>query len=152
MIAVLQRVIEASVEVNGTETARIGRGILVLLGVAAGDTEKEAAHLAKKTREFRMFEDANNRMNLSVSEIGGEILVVSQFTLLADGSKGRRPSFDAAAAPEIANRLYEFFISELRNAGTPVKGGVFGAEMKVRLINDGPVTFVFERGPEASEK
>ncbi len=147
MIAVLQRVSEAGVSVEGREIARISAGIVVLLGVAKDDTEAEAVWLANKTAGFRMFEDDAGRMNMSVCDMGGEALVISQFTLLADGKKGRRPSFGRAADPEEAERLYEFFIGELASAGVPVKSGSFGAKMEVSLVNDGPVTFVLSRNP-----
>jgi D-tyrosyl-tRNA(Tyr) deacylase len=151
MIVVLQRVKEAAVYAGAKEVSRIGRGILVLLGVAKGDTGAEAVYLAKKTREFRMFDDADDRMNLCVADVKGEVLVVSQFTLLADGRKGRRPSFDKAAHPDEAERLYEIFLQELRNAGVSVFGGEFGAEMEVSLVNDGPVTFTFSRESEKAQ-
>lgn len=144
MIAVLQRVNAASVTVEGKEVSRIGEGVLVLLGVAKDDGPEDAAYLARKTGEFRIFEDQKGKMNLSLLDVGGEALAVSQFTLLADGSKGRRPSFDLAAPPENANDLYELYIKELENSGVPVKGGVFGAHMHVEIHNNGPVTFVLK--------
>jgi D-tyrosyl-tRNA(Tyr) deacylase len=145
--AVIQRVLEASVKVDGYLAGSIGKGILVLLGVEKGDMERDAAWLAEKIANLRIFEDDAGKMNRSVKDIGGEILAVSQFTLAGNCAKGRRPSFDSAAAPEEANRLYEFFIAACRNMGTPVATGVFQADMKVSLVNDGPVTFILE-GPK----
>ena len=145
MRAVIQRVRSAAVTVEGREVARIGGGLLVLLGVAAGDGEREAAYLARKTAEMRVFADGRGRMNLSAADAGGEILVVPQFTLLADLSQGRRPSFAAAAAPDEGEKLYLRFVEEVsRRAGVPVRVGVFGAMMLVALENDGPVTFILD--------
>lgn len=144
MKAVIQRVLEASVKVDGSVVGSIGEGILVLLGVEEGDVERDAAWLAEKITNLRIFEDDAGKMNRSVKNIGGEILGVSQFTLAGNCAKGRRPSFDSAAAPEEANRLYEFFIDACRNMGIPVSTGVFQADMKVSLVNDGPVTFILE--------
>jgi D-tyrosyl-tRNA(Tyr) deacylase len=138
--AVVQRVSSARVEVDGEATGSIGRGLLVLLGVGQGDTEKQAAWLAEKTASLRIFEDDAGKMNLSVQDIGGSILVVSQFTLYGDCRKGRRPSFTDAAPPDLADRLYQFFVSHLRALGVPVETGVFQAKMEVHLVNDGPVT------------
>lgn len=143
MKAVIQRVTRASVTVEGRITGEIKNGFLVLLGVMDGDTEDEMKLLAKKVSEIRIFEDENGKMNLSLDKIGGEVLVVSQFTLCADLSHGRRPSFINSAPPAIANELYEKFCEELRNLGvSKVAQGVFGAEMAVALLNDGPVTIV----------
>ena len=143
MKAVIQRVTRASVTVEGRITGEIKNGFLVLLGVMDGDTEDEMKLLAKKVSEIRIFEDENGKMNLSLDKIGGEVLVVSQFTLCADLSHGRRPSFINSAPPAIANELYEKFCEELRNLGvSKVAQGVFGAEMAVELLNDGPVTIV----------
>lgn len=143
MKAVIQRVTRASVTVEGNITGEIKNGFLVLLGVMDGDTEEEMKLLAKKVFEIRIFEDENGKMNLSLDKIGGEVLVVSQFTLCADLSHGRRPSFINSAPPAIANELYEKFCEELRNLGvSKVAQGVFGAEMAVELLNDGPVTIV----------
>ena len=143
MKAVIQRVKRASVTVDGKVTGEIGNGFLVLLGVMDGDTEEEMKLLAKKIFEIRIFEDENGKMNLSLDKIGGEVLVVSQFTLCADLSHGRRPSFINSAPPAIANELYEKFCEELRSLGvSKVAQGVFGAEMAVELLNDGPVTIV----------
>ncbi len=140
MKALLQRVSEASVEVEGSVVGAIGGGLLVLLGVETGDGPAAADRLARKVAALRIFEDAAGKMNRSVGDVGGGLLVVSQFTLLADVRKGNRPSFTAAAAPELAERLYEHFCARLQAAGLPVATGRFGARMAVRLINDGPVT------------
>ena len=140
MKAVLQRVSEAGVEIEGRTVAAIGRGLLVLLGIEAGDRAAAADLLARKTAALRIFEDDARKMNRSVAEVGGSLLVVSQFTLLADMRKGNRPSFIAAALPELAEPLYEHFCASLRAQGLPVATGRFGARMAVRLVNDGPVT------------
>ncbi len=143
MKAVIQRVSEAKVTVDGEITGQIGKGFLVLLGVMNEDTEKEMELLARKVSEIRIFTDENDKMNLSLSQVDGEVLVVSQFTLCADIKKGRRPSFTPSAPPEKANRLYEMFCDELlKNGIRNVEKGVFGADMKVSLLNDGPVTIV----------
>jgi D-tyrosyl-tRNA(Tyr) deacylase len=144
MRAVLQRVSEARVTVGNETVGAIGRGLLVLLGVEQGDGEQDAAQLAKKTAELRLFEDREGKMNLSVEETGGEVLVVSQFTLAADCRKGRRPGFSRAAAPETANALYEHYVALLRGRGLPVATGRFQAMMQVALVNDGPVTFLLD--------
>ena len=144
MRAVLQRVTRASVEVDGAEVGRIDRGWLVLLGVARGDTDADADHLAEKVVGLRAFEDERGKMNLSVIEVGGGVLVVSQFTLLGDCRKGRRPSFDAAAEPGEAERLYRRFVDRVAAAGVPVATGVFRAMMRVELVNDGPVTLLLD--------
>ena len=141
----LQRVSEGSVSVDGTEAGRIGRGLVLLVGVGPGDTEEEARWLAKKTASLRIFEDAKGKMNLSLQDVGGEALVVSQFTLYADTQRGRRPSFVGAARPEDAEPLVDFFAEELRGLGIPVGTGVFGAHMHVEINNDGPVTIMLER-------
>jgi len=141
---VIQRVGTARVEVGAKTVGRIGKGILVLLGVEKGDREGDAAWLAEKIANLRIFEDGQGKMNLSVREIGGQLLAVSQFTLAGNCAKGRRPSFDSAAPPEEANRLYEFFVEKLRELGLPVETGVFQAMMQVSLVNDGPVTFILE--------
>jgi D-tyrosyl-tRNA(Tyr) deacylase len=144
MRAVVQRVSESSVAVGPEVVGRIGRGLLVLLGVAKTDTEKESDYLAEKIVNLRIFEDEGGRLNRSLIEVGGEMLVVSQFTLLADCRKGRRPSFTAAAEPDQANRLYEHFVERTAAAGVPVKTGRFRALMQVALVNDGPVTLIIE--------
>lgn len=144
MRAVLQRVRSARVEVAGEVVGEIGGGLLVLLGVAQGDQAAQARALAKKTAELRIFEDAEGKMNLSVQDIGGAVLAVSQFTLLADCRKGRRPGFSAAAAPEVANRLYQEYVTALRAGGLTVATGIFQAEMQVHLVNDGPVTLLLD--------
>ena len=137
--ALVQRVTEASVTVGGEEVARIGRGLLVLLGVRRGDDEASADRIATKLLALRVFEDAEGKMNLSVRDVGGEVLVVSQFTLHGDARKGNRPSFVDAAPPEEAEPLYERV-----RAATGADGGVFGARMAVALVNDGPVTLLLE--------
>jgi D-tyrosyl-tRNA(Tyr) deacylase len=142
--AVIQRVSSAKVEVGGETVGVIGRGILVLLGVEKGDGERDAGWLAEKIVNLRIFEDQAGKMNLSVQEIVGELLVVSQFTLAGNCAKGRRPSFDSAATPAEANRLYEYFVERLRVMGLKVATGVFQAMMQVSLVNDGPVTFILE--------
>jgi D-tyrosyl-tRNA(Tyr) deacylase len=144
MRAVLQRVSRASVEVDTSAVGRIERGWLILLGVAHQDSQADAEWLAEKVLNLRGFEDDQGKMNLSVIDVGGGILVVSQFTLLADCRTGRRPSFTAAAKPAIAEELYLFFTELLKRSGLTVATGVFGAMMKVELINDGPVTFVLD--------
>lgn len=144
MKAVLQRVKCASVAVDGETVGECGGGLLVLLGVADGDTEEDARLLAAKILKLRIFCDDNGKMNLSLLDVGGEMLVVSQFTLLADYSHGNRPDFFGSAKPDEANRLYEYFVSlvgaDLGHVGT----GIFGADMKVSLVNDGPVTIVMD--------
>lgn len=144
MRIVLQRVSQARVEVDGAVTGAIGRGLLLLLGVGAGDTEKDADYLVGKTLSFRIFSDEAGKMNRSVNEVGGAILVVSQFTLYGDLRKGRRPSFDRAAPPESARALYEYFVAQLRATGITVATGVFQAEMQVHLTNEGPSTFIYD--------
>jgi D-aminoacyl-tRNA deacylase len=144
MRAVLQRVSQAEVRVADRVIGKIGRGFVVLLGVAKDDTEKDAAFLADKTLGLRVFADAEGKMNLALRQVGGELLVISQFTLLADTESGRRPSFIRAAAPAEAKLLYEHFLSLVRNDGVKVETGEFGASMAVSLINEGPVTIVLE--------
>jgi len=144
MRAVVQRVSESSVAVGPEVVGRIGRGLLVLLGVAKTDTEKECDYLAEKIVNLRIFEDEGGKLNRSLMEVGGEMLVVSQFTLLADCRKGRRPSFTAAAEPELAARLYEHFVRQTAKLGIPVQTGRFQALMAVSLVNDGPVTLIIE--------
>lgn len=144
MRAVLQRVSSAEVSVEGRSVGRIGRGFVVLLGVARGDTEDDAAFIADRTVGLRVFADPEGKMNLALDKVGGELLVISQFTLLAETSAGRRPSFINAAPPEEAERLYQHFLSLTRNAGVKVETGSFGATMAVALVNDGPVTIVLD--------
>jgi len=144
MRAVLQRVSRAKVTVDGEVTGEIGKGILVLLGVSRGDSEKEAVYLVEKTLNLRIFEDENDKMNLSLLDVAGELLVVSQFTLYGDARKGRRPSFIEAAAPVRANKLYEYFVSEARKQLKKVETGRFQAMMDVELVNDGPVTILLD--------
>ena len=144
MRAVIQRVTEASVTVDGKVTGAIGSGLLVLLGVGHADTEATAQALAAKIVKLRIFSDAEGKMNLSVEDVAGGVLVVSQFTLLADTRKGNRPSFTDAAPPEAGNRLYEEFCRAVAALGLPVAQGIFGAHMDVRLTNDGPVTIVMD--------
>ena len=145
MRAVVQRVSRASVLVEGSERAEIGAGLLVLLGVAGGDVEDDARRLAGKVARLRVFENEDGRFDRSLLDTGGAALVVSQFTLLADTTKGNRPSFTAAAEPDRAEALYDHFCAALREEGVPVEQGVFGARMEVELVNDGPVTVVLER-------
>lgn len=150
MRVVLQRVSRASVTVGGQSAGQIGLGILVLLGVHQDDTRAEAELLAEKCSDLRIFQDTEGKMNLSVKEMGGAALVVSQFTLYGDCLKGRRPNFMAAAAPPKATELYEYFVACLRKYLPEVQTGVFGAMMQVELVNDGPVTIILDRDPEAS--
>jgi len=144
MKAVIQRVSRASVTVDGRLISHIGTGLLVLLGVEEGDTQEKAVMMAKKTAALRIFRDENDKMNLSVRDCAGEAIVVSQFTLCADTRKGNRPSFIGAAAPEIAAPLVDLFAEEMREQGIPTQQGIFGADMKVELLNDGPVTILLE--------
>ena len=144
MRAVVQRVSRASVSVSGEEISRVERGLLVLLGVADEDTDTDAQWMAAKLAGLRIFPDDEGKMNRSVTEISGEVLIVSQFTLLGDAKKGTRPSFAHAARPEEGERLYELTLKLLRDTGLPVQGGRFGAMMDVELINDGPVTILLD--------
>ncbi len=150
MRAVIQRVKEANVTISDRKVSEVGVGLLVLLGVAEGDTEEQARWLAKKVADLRIFPDKDaspeprRGMNLSVRDVGGDVLVVSQFTLLADASRGQRPSFITAAPPEAAEELYNLFVEKLEELGVPVKKGEFGAHMQVSLVNDGPVTIVLD--------
>ena len=147
MRAVVQRVTRASVTVDEDLVGAIGPGLLVLLGAARGDTPAEALWLAHKVANLRIFSDADGRMNLSVKEIGGQVLIVSQFTLIANTRKGFRPSFMPAAAPEVAEPLVTQFNEAVASEGVPVATGLFGAHMVVELVNDGPVTILLEREP-----
>ncbi len=146
MIALVQRVTEASVSVGGESVGAVGRGILALVGVERGDSEVEAQRLADKVLAYRMFPDAAGKMNLSLSDIGGALLAVPQFTLAADTNSGTRASFSAAAAPPDAQRVFAYFVELLRSKSR-VATGVFGADMKVSLVNDGPVTFWLQVSP-----
>ena len=144
MRAVVQRVTEAGVRINGETVGSIGRGFLALIGVETGDTEADRRYIAEKVPNLRVFEDENGKMNLSLKDVGGEILAVSQFTLLGAARGGRRPSFITAARPETANPMYEALVREWREQGIRVDTGVFGADMKVSLVNDGPVTILLD--------
>ena len=145
MKALLQRVKQAEVSISGQCYSSIGQGLLILLGVEKGDSKTEASWLAQKIINLRIFEDSAGKMNLSVQDIQGELMVVSQFTLAGDTSRGNRPGFDKAARPEIAKPLYEYMVDELRQSGLNIATGVFQADMQVSLINDGPVTFMLEK-------
>jgi D-tyrosyl-tRNA(Tyr) deacylase len=142
--AVIQRVTEASVVVEGETVGAIGAGTVVLLAVEGGDNDADASWLAKKIVELRMFGDSDGKMNLSLQDIGGSVLAISQFTLAGSCDKGRRPSFTAAAAPDEGKRLYEYFVDQVKKLAVPVETGIFQADMKVQLVNDGPVTFILE--------
>lgn len=145
MRVVIQRVSEAAVKIDGTIVGEISKGLVVLLGIAQEDTEQDALYLIQKLINLRIFSDADGKMNLSVQDCGGELLVVSQFTLYADTKKGNRPSYIRAARPEHAIPLYEFFLQELQKRFQgPIQTGQFGADMKVSLINDGPVTIIMD--------
>ncbi len=146
MKAVIQRVANASVCVDGATVGACGKGLLILLGVAAGDSEAEAELLCRKIAALRIFPDDDGKMNRSVRDIDGEVLVVSQFTLLANCRHGNRPDFFAAAAPDLANHLYEYFVSCMKREVGEVACGVFGAHMEVSLLNDGPVTILLDTG------
>ena len=145
MRAVLTRVKSASVTIEGRVAGQIGQGFLILLGVTHEDTETQAIKLADKLTGLRIFEDEQGKMNLSVKDVGGEVLLVSQFTLYGDAKKGFRPSFSDAERPERAESLYEYAVSELQAQGVVVKKGVFGADMKIEQFNDGPVTILLEK-------
>ena len=142
MISVIQRCSWGKVMIADKVVGEIEHGLVIFLGVYKNDTEQDADFLVKKISEFRIFNDENDKMNLSIKAVSGSALVISQFTLCADTKKGRRPSFINAAIPEDGNRLYKYFISELGISGIPIQSGEFGADMKVELLNDGPVTFV----------
>jgi D-aminoacyl-tRNA deacylase len=146
MRAVVQRVSRAQVAVNGEIAGEIGLGLLVLLGVGRDDTEADGTYLAEKIAGLRVFEDAEGRMNRSVQDVGGSVLTVSQFTLYGDVRRGKRPSFDAAAPPEKARQLYEFFVEQIRAAGLRCETGRFQEMMKVELVNEGPVTVLLDSG------
>jgi len=142
--AIVQRVLQASVRIDGRVAGEIGRGVLVLLGVGRTDAEADADYLADKIVNLRIFDDTAGKMNLSLTEVGGSALVVSQFTLYGDVRRGRRPSYTDAAEPQSANRLYEYFVGRMRAVGTKVETGVFQADMQVALTNDGPVTILLD--------
>ena len=145
MKLVVQRVKNASVEVEGKKVGSIEKGYLVLLGVTHTDTKETADYLVKKLCNLRVFEDENGKMNLNIKQVGGSLLIVSQFTLYGDCSEGNRPSFTNAAKPEMANELYEYFCDKCLENNIKVERGIFGADMKVSLLNDGPVTIILER-------
>ena len=144
MKAVVQRVLSASLKVNGKLISEIGKGYVVFLGVGKGDTESEADYFIKKIPPLRIFEDENGKINKSIKDVSGEILLVSQFTLYADSSHGNRPSFINAESPDMAEKLYLYVADGLRKSGIPVKSGVFGADMKIEQINDGPFTLILQ--------
>lgn len=144
MKAVIQRVGHTSLQVDGKLISEIPFGFAVYLGVKCGDTQLQAEAVAKKVSKLRIFEDDNGKMNLSVADVGGEILLISQFTLYGDCSHGNRPSFSIAERPEAANLLYEYVAQKLRGYGLTVKTGIFGADMKIEQFNDGPVTIIYE--------
>ncbi len=144
MKAVAQRVKKTTLSVDGVTVSEIPFGLVVFLGVKVGDKRESAAYLMKKVANLRIFEDENGKMNLSVKDVGGEVLLVSQFTLYGDASRGNRPSFTLAERPEQANLLYEYAAQELRSHGVTVKTGVFGADMQIEQVNDGPVTILLE--------
>ncbi len=151
MVVLLQRVSRASVTVDGSETGAIGNGLLLFVGIEEGDSERESSWLARKCAKLRVFGDDEGYMNLSLIDVDGEALVVSQFTLCGDTGSGNRPSFTRAAGPDRARELYRHFIDELEShLSAPVQSGAFGAMMDVELVNDGPVTFWVERAPEDS--
>lgn len=144
MRAVIQRVSRASVKVEGKTVGEIGPGLLVLLGIARDDAEADADYLAEKIAGLRIFEDAGGKMNRSIADMGGSVLAVSQFTLFGDVRRGKRPSFDAAARPELARPLYQHFVAKLRSSGLACETGKFQAIMEVALVNDGPVTILLD--------
>lgn len=152
MIGLLQRVSEASVAVDGEITGTIGRGLLVLIGVEAGDTESQADRLLERVLGYRVFADSEGKMNLSLRDVAGGLLLVPQFTLAADTQKGTRPGFSSAAPPHEGRRLFDYLLSAARAAHTPVACGRFGADMKVALVNDGPVTFWLQVAPSLEKR
>ena len=147
MRVVVQRVLQAKVDVDGQTVGQIGKGLLIFLGVAKADTEQDADYLVQKVTELRIFEDAEGKMNLSAAQVNAAFLVVSQFTLLGNCDKGRRPSFDAAADPAKGEALYNYFVDQLKKSNMDVATGRFRAMMEVSLVNDGPVTFVIDSRP-----
>ncbi len=144
MRAVVQRVDEASVVVDGSVVGTIGKGLLVFLGVGEDDLDKDLDYLVEKVLGLRIFQDENDKMNLSLMDVKGELLVVSQFTLYGDARKGKRPSFSTSAAPDIGNKYYEEFIKKARSFGVKTETGIFGADMEVKLVNNGPVTILLD--------
>lgn len=152
MIAVIQRVKSSRVRIDGETVGECGRGLMILLGVAEGDTKADADALAAKISKLRIFRDENDKMNLSVKDVDGEMLVVSNFTLLANYAKGNRPDYMNSAAPDVANELYEYFVSLVRNEVKHVGTGVFGGDMEVSIVNEGPVTIVMDSRVLLSKK
>lgn len=154
MRVVVQRVREGSVAIDGVIRERIGKGYVILLGIREGDEERDAVYLADKCSSLRVFEDENGKMNLSLTDVGGSVLVISQFTLYADAQKGNRPSFIRAARPETAQPLYELFVRRMKNSlgEDRVRTGVFGAMMDVTIVNEGPVTIILEGAPPLESK
>lgn len=150
MVIVLQKVKEASVSVQGEVAGRVGQGVCLLVGIEKGDTEEEARYLARKIAELRIFPDSQEKMNRSLCDVRGEVLAVSQFTLASSVKKGRRPSFDKAEDPSLAEPLFRYFVDQIRNFGLKVETGVFAASMEVFLINQGPVTFILEKNKSFS--
>ncbi len=144
MKLLLQRVKNANVSVEGKIVGKINQGLLIFVGIVKGDTPQQAEYLARKSANLRIFEDEQGKMNLSVKDIGGSALVISQFTLAGDCTQGNRPGFDNAARPDDAKSLYEYFSTQLKANGVPVENGIFQADMQVSLINDGPATFILE--------
>lgn len=151
MIAVIQRVTRAEVTVAGESVGKIDRGILALIAIERGDTEAQAVRLAERILGYRIFGDAEDKMNLNVTDVSGGVLLVSQFTLAADTRKGMRPSFTPAADPETGKRLFDYFVEKVRARHSPVEIGRFGANMQIELVNDGPVTFTLNVPPAAAE-
>jgi D-tyrosyl-tRNA(Tyr) deacylase len=144
MKAIIQRVLSASVEISGIVHSQIGKGFLVLLGIAFDDNDSDIDFLVDKCVNLRIFDDEDGKMNLSLGDVNGELMIVSQFTLLGDARRGRRPSYSAAANPQIAIPIYEKFIAGCKAKKVPVKTGVFGSDMKIHLVNDGPVTIILD--------
>lgn len=151
VIAVIQRVTRAEVTVAGESVGKIDRGILALIAIERGDTEAQAVRLAERILGYRIFGDAEDKMNLNVTDVSGGVLLVSQFTLAADTRKGMRPSFTPAADPETGKRLFDYFVEKVRTRHSPVETGRFGANMQIELVNDGPVTFTLNVPPAAAE-